>query len=77
MNLPKAYLPSDYEADIYALWEKAEAFAPKGKGEQFTIVLPPPNANAPLHIGHALDFSLKDIVARYQRAKGKRVLMLP
>lgn len=77
MNLPKAYLPSDYEADIYALWEKAEAFAPKGKGEQFTIVLPPPNANAPLHIGHALDFSLKDIIARYQRAKGKRVLMLP
>lgn len=77
MKLPKTYMPSEYEADIYALWEKGEAFVPKGKGDQFTIVLPPPNANAPLHIGHALDFSLKDIIARYQRSKGKRVLMLP
>ena len=70
-------MPHEYEADIYALWEKGEAFVPKGGGEQFTIVLPPPNANAPLHIGHALDFSLKDVIARYQRAQGKRVLMLP
>ncbi|HMT18648.1 MAG TPA: valine--tRNA ligase [Candidatus Saccharibacteria bacterium] len=77
MKLPKTYEPKEYERDIYALWEKSEAFVPKGSGEQFTIVLPPPNANAPLHIGHALDFSLKDIIARYQRAKGKQVLMLP
>lgn len=77
MKLPKTYTPSEYEADIYALWEKSEVFQPQGKGEVFSIILPPPNANAPLHIGHALDFSLKDIVARYQRAKGKRVLMVP
>jgi valyl-tRNA synthetase len=77
MKLPKTYTPSEYEADIYALWEKSEAFQPKGRGELFSIVLPPPNANAPLHIGHSLDYSLKDIIARYQRAKGKRVLMVP
>ncbi|MCA9323625.1 valine--tRNA ligase [Candidatus Saccharibacteria bacterium] len=77
MKLPKTYTPSEYETDIYALWEKTEAFKPTGKGEPFTIVLPPPNANAPLHIGHALDFSLKDIIARYQRAKGSDVLVLP
>ncbi len=77
MKLGKTYIPQDYESDIYTLWEKSQAFAPSEKGGKFTIVLPPPNANAPLHIGHSLDFSLKDIIARYQRAKGKSVLMLP
>ena len=77
MKLPKTYNAQEYESDIYELWEKSGAFMPSGKGEHFTIVLPPPNANAPLHIGHALDFSLKDIVARYQRLNGKSVLMLP
>ena len=77
MKLPKTYSPTDYESDIYALWEKSETFKPSGKGEAFTMVMPPPNANAPLHIGHSLNYSLMDILARYHRAKGKSVLFLP
>ncbi len=77
MKLPKNYEPNAYEADIYALWEKSEAFAPTGKGVPFVMVMPPPNANAPLHIGHSLNYSIMDILARYNRAVGKNVLFLP
>ncbi len=77
MKLSKSYSPSDYESDIYDLWEKSGAFAPTGKGEPFSMVMPPPNANAPLHIGHSLNYSIMDIIARYQRSKGKSVLFLP
>ena len=77
MKLPKTYSPSDYESDIYALWEKTNAFAPTGKGEPFTVVMPPPNANASLHIGHILFFSIQDTVIRYQRMKGRDALWLP
>lgn len=77
MKLEKTYIPKDYESDIYALWERSEAFKPSGVGEPFSMVMPPPNANAALHIGHSLNYSIMDIVARYQRALGKSVLMLP
>ncbi len=77
MNLPKTYEPKEYESDIYALWEKSGAFEPKGKGEAYTIVMPPPNANANLHIGYALTAALEDIPARYHRMKGERTLLLP
>jgi valyl-tRNA synthetase len=79
LKLSKAYEPQAYEADIYALWEKNGYFTPKKAShkDSYAMVLPPPNANANLHTGHALDFMLKDVMARYQRAKGKQVLMLP
>lgn len=77
MKLAKTYIPQDFEADIYDLWEKSDAFEPTGKGEAFSMVMPPPNANAPLHIGHSLNYSLMDVIARYQRLQGKRVLLLP
>lgn len=77
MNLPKAYTPGDYEADIYSLWEQTDTFAPKGNGEPFTIVMPPPNANGNLHMGHALTVAIEDITIRYQRLKGKRALFVP
>lgn len=77
MKLPKVYEPDAYEADIYALWEKAEAFTPKGDGKSFSIVLPPPNANGNLHIGHALTLGLQDVAVRYHRLKGDRALLLP
>jgi valyl-tRNA synthetase len=79
MELPKVYEPKEYESDIYALWEKSNSFAPKekGKGEPFTIVMPPPNANGNLHIGHALTNAIQDIVIRYHRMKGQRTLYLP
>ena len=77
MKLPKTYIPKDFESDIYDLWEKSGAFTPKGKGEPFTVVMPPPNANASLHIGHILFFSIQDTVIRYQRMKGRDALWLP
>jgi valyl-tRNA synthetase len=77
MNLPKNYDPAAYEADIYDLWEKSEAFKPSGKGDPYAIVMPPPNANANLHIGYELTAALEDIAARYHRLKGDNTLLLP
>jgi valyl-tRNA synthetase len=77
MQLPKTYEPKDYETDIYALWEKAGAFEPKGRGDSYSIVMPPPNANANLHIGYELTVALEDIPARYHRMKGQPTLLLP
>lgn len=77
MQLPKIYEPAEYEAMIYELWEKSGAFAPKDSGETFTTIMPPPNANANLHIGHALNYSLQDIAVRYQRMQGRAALFLP
>lgn len=79
MQLPKVYEPQVYEADIYALWEKSGAFAPKdsSKGEPFSIVLPPPNANGDLHVGHSLMFAIQDAVIRYYRMTGRPTLWVP
>lgn len=77
MNLPKTYEPSRYETDIYALWEKSRAFEPQGKGDAYSIVVPPPNANGDLHIGHALTLGIEDIAVRYHRLRGHRTLLLP
>ncbi len=77
MELPKSYTPSDYDSDIYALWEKSGVFEPTEKGEPYCMVMPPPNANAGLHIGHSLFFAIEDVIIRYQRARGKSVLWLP
>lgn len=77
MNLPKAYMPEQYEADIYSLWEQVHAFEPQGNGEPFSIVMPPPNANGNLHIGHALTLAIEDITIRFQRLQGRRVLFVP
>jgi len=77
MKLPKTYEPGLYESEIYALWEKSNAFAPAGQGKSYSIVMPPPNANADAHLGHALTVALEDIAVRYHRMKGERALLLP
>lgn len=77
MKLPKSYEPAEYEADIYALWEKSNAFAPSGKGKPYSIVVPPPNANGDLHLGHALTLALEDIAIRFHRLRGDRALLVP
>ena len=79
MNLPKTYEPNQYESDIYALWDKAGVFAPQHRGsdKSYSIVMPPPNANANLHIGYALTAALQDILTRYHRMKGEATLLLP
>ncbi len=77
MNLPKTYVPNTYEPNIYALWETGGAFKPSGVGEPYAIVMPPPNANGNLHVGHALGTALEDILARFYRMKGRDVIYLP
>ncbi len=81
MKLSKIYEPGLYETDIYALWEKAEAFKPTinrgGKSESYSIIVPPPNANGNLHLGHALTLAVEDISIRYHRLRGDATLFLP
>ncbi|MCA9338030.1 valine--tRNA ligase [Candidatus Saccharibacteria bacterium] len=77
MKLAKAYNPQEFENDIYQLWEQSGAFKPSGKGEPYSIVMPPPNANGNLHIGHALMANLEDVLVRYHRMQGKDALYLP
>ena len=77
MRLAKIYEPNQYEPNIYAMWEEKGAFKPSGVGEPYSIVMPPPNANGNLHIGHALTVALEDILARYHRMQGKDVAYIP
>jgi len=77
MKLPKTYNPDQFEPSIYAMWEKSKIFEPTGVGEPFCVVMPPPNANGNLHIGHALTVGLEDIMARYYRMRGRDVAYIP
>ncbi|WP_298163154.1 valine--tRNA ligase [Brevundimonas sp.] len=77
--LDKTFDPTAAEPRLYAQWEASGAFAPKtdGAAEAYSIVIPPPNVTGSLHIGHALNNTLQDILARYHRMQGKAVLWLP
>lgn len=77
MKLSKAYDPNQNEPTIYAMWEEADAFAPTGKGEPYSIVMPPPNANGNLHLGHALMGAIEDILIRYHRMQGRDAAYIP
>lgn len=80
MKLSSTYNPAEHESNIYELWEQNNAFVPTnryGNQETYSIIVPPPNANGNLHIGHALTFDLQDIAIRYQRMQGKATLFLP
>lgn len=77
MKLAKTYEPNQYEPNIYAMWEEGNAFEPSGKGKPFSIVMPPPNANGNLHVGHALTFNLEDIMVRYYRMRGRDTIYIP
>src|SRR3989344_1136680 len=80
-SVPKTYDPKKVEGKIYRLWEKSGFFNPdKLPGERkktFTIIMPPPNANGLLHLGHAIGATLQDIMIRYNRMQGKKTLWLP
>ena len=77
--LDKTFDPRAAEPRLYAQWEASGAFAPRtdGAAEAYSIVIPPPNVTGSLHIGHALNNTLQDILTRYHRMKGKAVLWLP
>ena len=74
----KRYNHQDTEERIYKMWERGGYFTPKKdkKKKPYTILLPPPNANDPLHAGHSL-FTVEDILCRYHRMKGEPTLFLP
>jgi valyl-tRNA synthetase len=79
MKLAKTYEPQQYEPGIYQLWESSKSFAPRKEGSKgyFSLVLPPPNANGDLHVGHALVVAVEDVMARYHRLKGEATTFLP
>src|SRR5262245_60058810 len=79
--LEKTYQPQRIEGDIYCAWEQAGAFA-SGRPERaaakpFAIVIPPPNVTGSLHMGHALNNTLQDVLVRFERMRGRDVLWQP
>ncbi len=77
-NLPKAYEPKDIEEKIYKLWEKSRAFSPKiKKGKAFIVAIPPPNITGTLHMGHALNNTIQDVIVRYHRMRQEPTLWMP
>src|SRR6188508_1196613 len=77
--LEKTFDPKTTEPRLYAAWEASGAFAPTDDpaATPFTIVIPPPNVTGSLHIGHALNNTLQDILVRFERMRGKDVLWQP
>ena len=78
-ELPKVYDPSQTEDKIYKFWEDGKYFHAEidSKKKPYTIVIPPPNITGQLHMGHALDETLQDILIRYKRMSGYATLWLP
>jgi len=81
MTIDKTYEPSQFEGRIYRAWEEAGAFR-AGRPERvesapYSIVIPPPNVTGSLHMGHALNNTLQDILCRFERMRGKDVLWQP
>ena len=77
----KPYDASATESRVYEAWEKSGYFNPDNlpgeRSEPFTIVMPPPNANGNLHVGHALGMTIEDLVIRFHRMRGKKALWIP
>ena len=77
-EIEKAYNPKGVEDKIYKKWEDSGFFNPDNlPGKPYSIMMPPPNVTGVLHLGHSLENSLMDAMARYQRLRGKKVLLLP
>ena len=77
--LDKTFSPGEVESRLYRMWEDAGAFRPANRpdADNFCIVIPPPNVTGNLHIGHALNNTLQDALARFERMRGKNVLWQP
>ena len=78
-ELPKTYEPQEVEGKIYQSWLDAGCFkaAPNPDKKPFSIVMPPPNVTGQLHMGHAMDCTLQDILTRYKRMQGYEALWMP
>ncbi len=79
MEMEKTYDPQQFEDALYATWQEKGYFTPKidPKKDPYTIVIPPPNITGQLHMGHALNNTLQDIMVRYKRMQGHPTLWLP
>src|SRR3989344_3824771 len=79
MELDKAYDPKQTENRIYALWEKSGYFNPDhlDSKKSYAIHLPPPNVTGSLHMGHALNTTITDILIRYHRLRGYKTVWFP
>ncbi len=86
MKFTKSYEPGEFEPQIYAEWERTGVFQPrirqfagneKETQDCYALVMPPPNANGNLHIGHGLTVAIEDVLARYYRLKGKSTWYIP
>ncbi|MDB5461022.1 MAG: valine--tRNA ligase, partial [Caulobacteraceae bacterium] len=77
--LEKTFDPKSVEPRLYRQWEASGAFAPKtdASAQAFSIVIPPPNVTGSLHIGHALNNTLQDVLTRFHRMRGEAALWLP
>ena len=78
-ELPKQYDPTQVESQIYQMWLDSDCFKaePDPDKKPYSIVMPPPNVTGQLHMGHALDSTLQDILTRYKRMEGYSALWLP
>ena len=78
-ELPKVYEPQEVESRVYRTWEENGCFRGRRDPSKkpFTIVMPPPNVTGQLHMGHAMDDSLQDMLIRYKRMQGYAALYLP
>lgn len=75
--MDKVYAPQDIEPRLYARWEGAGLFAPRGEGAGYCIVIPPPNVTGTLHMGHAFQDTIMDALTRYHRMRGAPTLWQP
>lgn len=69
--------PQRLESEIYRRWEEGGAFSPRGDGKPFVLMMPPPNVTGNLHVGHALTFSIQDVLVRFHRMLGESTLYQP
>jgi valyl-tRNA synthetase len=76
-DFPKAYDPHSIEQKWYPLWHSRGYFEPRGTGQPYTIAIPPPNVTGSLHMGHALQHTLMDLLTRWRRMQGRKALWLP
>ncbi|MCI0488263.1 MAG: valine--tRNA ligase [Blastocatellia bacterium] len=76
-EIPKAYDPHGTEDRWYSFWESRGHFKPEGRGPRYTITIPPPNVTGSLHIGHALCYSIHDVLMRWRRMQGYDALCVP
>lgn len=72
--MEKTYDPRSIEQRWYDTWEKHNYFAPSGEGKPYCIMIPPPNVTGILHMGHALNNTIQDILVRWRRMQGRNVV---